>query len=276
VIDGKVEASEWAGAAMTPRMLSSTEDHLSEMRQKFYWAVTDDGLYLAYQIQRPPAAIAPAAYNVEHDTTFGPTDDVLEFWLDAINDLKRPVDNYRDFYFIWNLFGTKYDRMDRDGPDTRWDPNWQVVSRVVPDFGWEGEIYIPFKDLLDTVPPKTGDEWRGCLVSNQRTPFPHLLYSAWSMQWSANEDFMRMLFSGISNPFVRVLESGMDNETRKGGAVFEIVNPGAEPQKVPMKLRLYRRKDEAKSPLSYLRAFEQTRDKGGSSDAGKAAAGMLQ
>jgi hypothetical protein len=47
----------------------------------------------------------------------------------------------------------------------------------------------------------------------------------------------------------------------KGGIVLELVNPGRAPQTVQPSLKLFQRKPEAPSTQTYLRAFDQSRDR---------------
>jgi hypothetical protein len=70
-----------------------------------------------------------------------------------------------------------------------------------------------------------------------------------------------MLFTGSDGVLARVLDSGAMAEKGKGGAVFEIVNPGSSPRTVVPKLRFYKRKKDAPSSIPYLRAFDQARDR---------------
>src|SRR4051812_12725988 len=56
VIDGKVDAGEWEGAGMSPRLITARDDgddRLTQLESRFYFGYTDDSVYLAFQIQRP-------------------------------------------------------------------------------------------------------------------------------------------------------------------------------------------------------------------------------
>ena len=271
-IDGTVNADEWAGAGMAPRLYHLEEDRLMDLESKFYFGYTDEAFYLAFQIQRPEGAIEPRAGIVDRDKSFWRQDDGIELWLNSLPG-PRPNPAMRDFYLMWNARGTHYDRRDKDG-NLKFDPDWQSVCRTVPGYGWEGEVRLPFKEFAPMQAPKAGDEWRYALMDNQSTPFPQIGMSGWwpSPDWSyyAKDDtFTRLRATGDNGVFVRVLDSGLLRGTSKGGAVFEVVNPGSQPQKIAGKLKLYRKKADAKSKLSYLRSFEQSRDKGSTSDAGK-------
>ncbi len=271
-MDGVVNGNEWAGAGMAPRLYHTEDDRLLDLESKFYFGYTDEAFYIAFQIQRPEGAIEPRAGIIERDKSFWRQDDGLEFWLNSLPG-PRSHPAIRDFYLMWNARGTHYDRRDKDG-NLKFDPDWQSVCRTVPGYGWEGEVRLPFKEFEPTQVPKTGDEWRYCLMDNQSTPFPHIGMSGWwpAPDWSyyAKDDtFTRLRFTGDAGVFVRVLESGVLRGAGTGGGRFEVVNPGTQPQKIAAKLKFYRKKADAKSKLSYLRSFEQSRDKGGTSDAGK-------
>ena len=39
---------------------------------------------------------------------------------------------YRDYYFGWNLHGSRYDRTEHPHLTPGWNPEWQSAARVVP------------------------------------------------------------------------------------------------------------------------------------------------
>src|SRR5262245_25858769 len=45
-IDGTVNADEWAGAGMAPRLYHIEEDRLMDLESKFYIGYTDEAVYL--------------------------------------------------------------------------------------------------------------------------------------------------------------------------------------------------------------------------------------
>ncbi len=276
-LDGTVDPTEWAGAGMAPRMVGfEGEDRLLDEKQKFYFAYTDDppspndglrrtgALWVAWQIQRPKDAIAPKAIITEPDKSFWHTDDALEFMINC-----RPHSKHRkigrDFYMIWNALGTKYDRREGFESETaegiRWNGDWKAVSRTVPDFGWEGEARFPLATLEDAEKPGPGVSWIFQLAENRATPEPLVATAGYQISWFEARDYPTFLFTGPDGVFVRVLDSGPMAEAGKGGMVLELVNPGTTARTVTPTLKFYKRKPDAPSPLPYLRAFDQGRDR---------------
>ncbi len=269
-IDGTVDAAEWKDAGMAPRLVVIDDDHLTDLEARYYYGITDDALYVAFQIQRPEGSAEPRAAIVDRDRSMWRNDDAVELWLSCLPTNKPIKQRSREFYFMWNARGTQFDRMDVPTPNAKWNPDWQCVSRTVPGYGWEGEVRIPLKQMPGVVAPQAGDEWLASFMDNQSTPFPRVAISAWSAGWTQITDYPHLRFTGADAPFVRVLDSGlMRAGDAHGGAIFEAVNPGTGPQKINAKLKLYRKKSDSKTPLTFLRSFEQSRDTTGSSDQGK-------
>ncbi len=270
-IDGKVDPEEWKDAAMAPRFVvlddGNGNDRLTLEQKKIYWGYTDDAFYMAFQIQRPDG-LPPAASLTQRDASFWHVDDDIEFHLNNIpsrND--RPVAWCRDYYFCWNALGTQFDRLGyingRATGDKTWNPDWQISCRVVPGYGWEGEARWPFSIFAsNNVPvPKSGDIWYCDVVENTATPSAYLAATAFSTQWSSQRDFQSLIFRDANEVFARVLDVGCMREESKQGIKLEVVNPGTAAQKVNVVVKLYKQKSDAATRISYLRAFDQSRDR---------------
>ena len=264
VIDGVVDPDEWKDAGMSPRLVvqrdEGDEDRLTDEEGKFWFGCTDDSFYLAFRMQRPASAVVPMATTTKRDAGMWKTNDYLELHLDSIPKIGRPLAHYRDYYFCWNLLGTKYDRVQYPVTSLGWDPEWDVKCRILPGYGWEGEVRWPLKIFEHTPAPKPGDVWRFNLFSNEATPVPRTCFSAFSLLYSSPRDFSYALFTG-DDVFVRVLDSGVMAASGKDGVVLEIVNPGAQPSNAAVALKFYKRKAAAPSKVSYLRGFDQARDR---------------
>src|ERR1043166_2387248 len=191
-LDGTVDAAEWAGAGMMPRMLTfESDDHLSDEAGKFYIGYTDDALWLAWQIQRPKDAVAPKAVITQPDRSFWHTDDAIELMLNCTPEGRDKMNN-RDYYMIWNARGTKYDRRDPrlgPGPALAWTGDWKAMSRTVPDFGWGGGVRIPLDILVGAEKPAGGARWRFQLCQNLATPDAKVLLAGFQMNWGALRDY---------------------------------------------------------------------------------------
>ncbi|MFZ4696012.1 MAG: hypothetical protein ACOYMV_12880, partial [Verrucomicrobiia bacterium] len=82
VIDGTVDAAEWKDAAMAPRLIlwrdTEGDDRLTDEEKRVYWAYTDEGIYFAFQFQRPDNALEPVATVTQRDGQFWKKDDAIE------------------------------------------------------------------------------------------------------------------------------------------------------------------------------------------------------
>jgi hypothetical protein len=264
-LDGTVNADEWAGAGMAPRLvIFEREERLTDSQGKFYFGYTDDALWVAWQIQRPKDALAPKAIITSPDTSFWRTDDAIEFMLNCTPAGKdRP--RGRDFYICWNAIGTKYDRREaltaQQSADMNWTGDWKAVSRTDSPIGWEGEARIPFAILEGAEKPAAGGRWRFQFCENRSTPEPFVALAGFQDDWFWSRDFPHFLFTGKEGVFARVLDSGAMADAGKGGLILELVNPGSAPRTVVPTMRFYKRKPDALSQVSYLRAFDQSRDR---------------
>lgn len=264
-LDGTINPDEWAGAGMAPRLVMfEREERLTDFQGKYYYGYTDDALWVAWQIQRPKDALAPKAIVTKPDTGFWRTDDSIEFMLNCTPGGKDRTRG-RDFYLCWNALGTKYDRREaltaQQSADLAWTGDWQAVSRKDSPIGWEGEARIPLAILEGAEKPAAGGRWRFQFCENRSTPEPIVALAGFQDNWFWSRDFPHFLFTGKEGVFVRVLDSGAMADAGKGGVVLELVNPGSAARTVVPTLRFHQRKATALSPVSYLRAFDQSRDR---------------
>lgn len=264
-IDGIVNAEEWMGAAMAPRLILIRDvegnDRLTDEEKKIYWGYTDEGLYLAFQFQRPETAFEPVATIKDRDAAFWKKDDAIELHICNIPDRHRDLRFTRDYYFQWNLIGTRFDRAEFPVVNPKWNPDWQIKCRFVPGYGWEGEAFWPFKIFEHAPHPQPGTIWTYNLLENNFSPKPNLTWQAFSTGWSSPRDFANLVFQGPGELFVRVLDVGSIKKKNQAGVQLEIVNPGTTPQKAKAGIKLYKRKPNAASKISYLRALDQSRDR---------------
>ena len=211
-LDGTINAEEWAGAGMAPRLvIFEREERLTDFQGKYYYGYTDDALWVAWQIQRPKVALAPKAIVTKPDTSFWRTDDAIEFMLNC-TPAGKDRRTGRDFYLCWNAIGTKYDRREaltaQQSADMSWTGDWQAVSRKDSPIGWEGEARIPFSILEGAEKPAAGGRWRFQFCENRSTPEPLVALAGFQDNWFWSRDFPHFLFTGKEGVFARVLEIG--------------------------------------------------------------------
>jgi hypothetical protein len=192
-IDGIVDKREWFSAAKISYLLDYYTGVKTEDKTFIYIAYDDEKFYVAFQFERPKNALMPRADIMEKDKGPG-QDDVFEMLLDVEHK------HSRCFNFGGNVKGYFWDGIGKPGVDKSWNGNWQYKARMT-DFGWEGEISIPFKDFgIET--PQIGTVWGADFVRNEKTPLDRL--AVWSYRgknWHKFYNFGHLIFSGETISF---------------------------------------------------------------------------
>ncbi|MCF7837188.1 MAG: DUF6067 family protein [Candidatus Marinimicrobia bacterium] len=279
VIDGAIDPHMLEQAAMGPRFTipgrdDAPEDRLTSARMQTYFSYTGRGLYLAWRMERPDGYERPVATVLAREGaaqggvgSLWRSDDIFELQIDAV----KANPDARDYYFMWNFAGTRWGRMMYPQVLQPWLPEWQVASNEAYEPGWEGEAFFPFDIFPDVDPPASGEAWRVFFFHNRLTPYPRLELFSWPYGRPAHttRDYARLIFAPADGVYTRIVDSGLlADRPGASGLLFELVNPADAERRVTLQADLYRRKDDAPAGTSYLREFEQTRDKPGTAQAG--------
>lgn len=213
VIDGKVDAEEWARATLFPALIN--QDALGndgfppeqvDEQSRAWMYYTDEAIFFAFRQLLPPSNQPPAGRNSFY-LTVGP----FQFFAYANNTHRQR-------------------RNDQTELGMRWAPAVEYQSREIPG-GWEGEWKIPFSELDMESAPEPGTEMSAYLVTqnytNGRTMFTWP-YVRWRRPGES-----RIVFAG-DNPGVRFErrdEIVLVPEARAGGAeiAVEVLGRGREP-----------------------------------------------
>ena len=224
-IDGVVGKIEWYGATLMPRLINAADGSVDTQRSRVYIAYDDKNLYVAFQIDRPPNAITPA----ESDT--------VALLLDPAHEHKAPTT------FSGNVARTVAGE------------GWQYNARST-DFGWEGEMAIPFSTLRRST-PRNGEVWGLDFVNEQHTPITQVSALGFIVNRSTASEFGHVVFSE-SGPVVRFRESGTFFSENGGGISIEIVNATDAPVQPVVSLDLLKRRAGAQGgPTTYLKGIAQ-------------------
>lgn len=132
VIDGKVDAGEWRGAAVTDALHRLGAEALLREAPTFSVAYDDRALYVAAVVPLPAGAKPKASAQVRDGAAW--EDDAIEVFLDPQGDHKA------EYQFILNAAGT---HADLRSEDLGWSRDWQGAASVHPD-RWEAEFAIPW------------------------------------------------------------------------------------------------------------------------------------
>jgi len=216
-IDGVVDKREWYGGSLLPRLILAERGVAADARSRVYLCHDANNLYIAFQFDRPENALVPQEA------------DAFELFLDAAHTHKTAA------AFSGNVAK----------PLTGKD--WQYSAHPT-DFGWEGEMAIPFQ-ALGRGTPAEGEVWGLDFINHQMTPIEQLAgYSFGNKKGDAAQLSHVMFVKGV--PPMRFEQFGQFWSEAGGGAVLEISNASDQPANLAVTMELLKRKPDAKG--SYL------------------------
>jgi len=247
-IDGLVGKDEWLSAAQLGPLKVGRDGVADEHRRDVFIGFDNKNLYIAFQFHRPDGAVKPAlpGKTGHLDSTQGG---------DFIEIMFAPKLEYDKGYTFW-LFpnGAFAEASLGREKNMSWNTEWQQAARVT-DFGWEGEIAIPFKTFDRELPPLPKEEWGFDVVDNRMTP--SRLLAHWSYRgklWHKYENFGRIRF-GRNIPAVRFQNAGKLGKNLS--VEFDVINITYVPKKIRSELNLYKRKSgSAGDSKSYYESIE--------------------
>ncbi|MBM4049995.1 MAG: hypothetical protein FJ279_33275, partial [Planctomycetes bacterium] len=266
-MDGAVGREEWAAAAQLAPMVTLEHGLATDETTAMFVGYTAEALYIAFKFGRPPYALEPKS-SPEPLAVWG--DDCIEFFL-------RPEFGAKwEYSFVGNAAGVHEEGRRKGNTDKGWKCDWRYAARRT-DWGWEGEMAIPFASL-GVATPKPGEVWEIAPVRNQKTPRQDLACWSYLKDWNACEDFGYLAFGGDA-PAVRVLQAG-EISRNEVGALVEVANFTAKDATLTVNMTLLKPKaddleyfsvvDTAANPLG------QQTDAKDSVDAKKVAETALQ
>jgi len=206
-IDGVVEKREWSGAFLLPNLIDTRQGLLADTPTRVFLCHDDQALYVAFQIERTEKVRVP-----------GGTDEV-EVVLDPGHAHQQPL-TFRGSLSSPGLF----------------------QARLRRDFGWEGEIAIPFASL-NRQTPAAGEVWGFNFVNHVGTPV------AETSAYSFGKELSHLVFLR-DVPVLRFLQAGSFFGEAGSGAMLEVVNASSQSANLNVALELWRRKADAQG--SYL------------------------
>lgn len=269
VIDGHVDADEWAPAS-SPAAFSDITDGSAAAVQPRVWVTRDDeAMYVAARLDFP-RGLRPVANVMERD---GPLweDDALEVFIAPHSD---PTDYYQ---FIVNSLGVQWDSR---GRDPSWNTIWEVATHVADDH-WTVEMRVPFV-ALGLGPPAEGEMWGFNVAWDRQTPermiaswapvgttlhaperFGQLVFAADAPAVQAvgpqRPEPDRLLFSGTwhtPNPAqARLTVTRQEDDRAREVAVGSAAYAGGEPAPLTVEAQLPR-EDDLPAPGDYRLRFE--------------------
>ena len=210
-IDGTIKDAEWQSAATLDGLSKLDALGAPTERTRAWIGYDKDGLHIAVRCWMQPGARPVAGVKETGGPVFA--DDCIEIMLD-------PLKKGAEYHFAGNSISVLRSALDQvPSPKTN-GVHW--VSRQT-DFGWEGEMSIPFT-ALGNAAPVAGEKWGMLLGRSVQTP--KQAYSQWSgpmvSSWHALANFGTIVF-GDKSPVVNLtIPSALGTDLRVQGEIQNI------------------------------------------------------
>ncbi|MBI4025434.1 MAG: hypothetical protein HY360_10675, partial [Verrucomicrobia bacterium] len=211
--DGVVDTREWFASALLSGMMDYNKGMAVRDKTAVYLCYTSTHLHMAFQFGRPQNARAPSAQDL-FEILFDATHQHAKYYNIGVNSEK----------ILWTGVGPNVDKK-------AWQPAVEYKARAT-EFGWEGELAIPFKEFkLDARPPGGGQAapapgavWGVDFVRNEKTPTDRL--AVWSFRgknWHATKNLGHIMFTGKAVT-VRAEGLGWIENSRQHGVKLSVAN----------------------------------------------------
>ena len=210
-IDGTIKDEEWQAAATLDGFSKLDALGAPTERTRAWIGYDKDGLLIAVRCWMQPGARPVAGVKETGGPVFA--DDCIEIMLD-------PLKKGAEYHFAGNSISVLRSALDQvPSPKTN-GIHW--VSRQT-DFGWEGEMSIPFT-ALGNAAPVAGEKWGMLLGRSVQTP--KQAYSQWSgpmvSTWHVLANFGTIVF-GDKSPVVNLtIPSALGADLRVHGEIQNI------------------------------------------------------
>jgi len=228
ILDGKVDAEEWANAAGFDGF--AWEGQLERRRIRSFIGATDDYLCFAFVSQLPVEGQLMA--QIQKDTLKLVYDDSVEVWIDPTPDSEHG----RTFQMLANSLGHQGYNMHTRGnmkADPAWRGDWQVAHGFHDGY-WHCEVLVPVESI---APGRKVDEgiWGINLCRNWKQPWA---FSSLDGEGYAPKN-MQFIFARDSVPAV-AHEHRADPVTGDINSVLVLSNPTENPLSVRAEIILKR------------------------------------
>jgi hypothetical protein len=229
-VDGTVDTREWGASARVGFMLDYNKGMAVRDKTEIYVCYTPTHFYVGFQFERPQNAREPSS-----------------------QDLFEMLFDWSHGHAKYGNIGLNLDKVlwTGVGPNvvkSAWQPVVEYKARTT-EFGWEGELAIPWKEFKLDAAPAPGTIWGVDFVRNEKTPADRL--AVWAFRgknWHAVGNLGHMSFTG--KPIAVQMQSvGWIEDTGQRGVKLLVSNFGDQPVTLDSFLEL--RRTDAKLALEY-------------------------
>lgn len=211
VIDGIVDKEEWGNFALLSPLISLQTGKMVDGIGNIYAGYDNENIYFAFQFGRPTYAGEPIAGDEPLNVW---ADDCIEFFI-------RPIFGEKwEYSFVGNVKSIYEEGKRTHSTDKKWKIKWNFKARKT-DFGWEGEMEIPLKDIgIEKI--EKGKVIEIAPTNNQKSPV--VMQSCWTYlrDWFSHYDFGYLIL-GDKIPSIRILKVG-EIDKNQIGVLIEISN----------------------------------------------------
>ncbi len=174
VIDGKLTDDEWQGVEPVPFVKVAKDGSKAEFPTELRAVWTRRGVTFGFRMVEPDVA------DLKRDILKESRDASLIWWNDNVEVFLDPTGKREGYIqFIVNPNGAIWDSVGRE--DSSWDPPGVRAAGHVGDGFWSAELFLPYGDLTDPLPPGTGTTWYGNFTRHRVTDRKHREYQGYNV-----------------------------------------------------------------------------------------------
>ena len=228
-IDGKIRNDEYFGSFENFGLLIQKKAHLSSRQGKYFAALDNQYLYLAFQSELPDKES-----GVKLQTLYKRRDSKI-YMDDSVDILFATPDKDMVYHLIINsknyIYDYKYPIINGDADPSKavnWNPDIKIASSFKNNM-WTFELRIPLKDInINTL--KTPANWKFQFGRTWKNP--HEISAMNKVLYFVQPAEMNDVAFDNSSPVVRFATIGSNYRKGENEITFAIDNPTAKPQKV--------------------------------------------
>jgi hypothetical protein len=189
-LDGKLDDPFWQKAGKVTGFVGLSRRELDRVQPTVLIAYTNAGLYLGETVPLPDGRRPQATLTAHNSSVY--SEDAFELFL-------QPLPSSPAFFqLLANAIGTEaeYQYADTGEAVKGYNPEWQVATSS-KESEWTAEVFIPFKSLGLSGPPKAGDVWGANIAIDSASGFPSA--KSWAFadgNYERPMTFGELLFTG--------------------------------------------------------------------------------
>jgi len=180
-VDGNVTDEEYKWAAVFDGFKRLSVNTAPEDKTRAYAYYDNEKLYIGVMCFSKKGKVLKSDAKKHDDNVF--MDDALELYF-------SPNRSGREYHFIGNSIGTKYDARDIA---SSYNPDWDYAAKLT-DYGWSCEFAIPFK-AFEVGTPKPEDYWGLLIGRTIQNPETYYEWGNCDVYWHEPAKYGTIIFN---------------------------------------------------------------------------------